>query len=354
MNEIIYSINGKFLKDFQITVSKSDGVFDILKRKPIKTYDWSEYNGNSPDLSSPKFEPREIKLDCFVVGEDFDDMMNNFNSIFRDEFMKSGVQELIIIPFAYKERIYHVYLDSEIQLKKTFKKGKIAATFSVKLIEPNPIKKVLKLIGDSLNLSYNSPNETEIFYGNGLKETAKGNVSLSGKLITDRIVGNYSFHGRNLWIGSELPNLNANDAGTGTPLSMTDETGSFIRVEPSKGNVVSVFGRLIPNYENRKYSHSIWIRHAHTSAITIWGQSIPPNVWTWLKQDSYDYPNGHFIIASTISDLALDFKKAKIEKNATATPWTIAPEEEKYITIAGNINEITNLTTNAPILWELL
>ena len=47
-------------------------------------------------------------------------------------------------------------------------------------------------------------------------------------------------------------------------------------------------------------------------------------------------------------------KELKIEKGNKATDWVPAPEDQHYISIAGNIDEITNLNTNAAVLWEIL
>ena len=353
MSEVIYSINGKYFKDFGIYVSSSDGLFDALKRKKVNSYDWAEYHGESIDLSDPKFEAREISLKCFVVGSNWEAMKSNFDAIVG-EFQKAGTQRLLIEPLGLKALPYEVYTDDSTPLKKTFRDGKMVGTFTLKLIEPNPIKKVLYFTGDKLNLSYSSPNETEIFYGNGGKEIVKGNASLSGKPMIARVLTKYGYYGRNLWVSSELPYFTQNDVGLGVSTTMTDGTGSFIRVKPAAGKAVSLFGYLIPNYENRKYSHSIWIRHSHSAAIVIWEQSVPPNVWTWIKEDAYNYPNGYIIITATIPTISIDLKKAKVEKGSIATPWTISPEEERYVIIAGDIDAITNVTTNADVLWDKL
>ena len=76
----------------------------------------------------------------------------------------------------------------DVQLNKTFKDGKMVGIFTLKLIEPNPIKKVLRVNGNMLHLSYNSKFETEISYGNGEKDIAYSNASLSKVLPSGSIV----------------------------------------------------------------------------------------------------------------------------------------------------------------------
>ena len=94
-------------------------------------------------------------------------------------------------------------MEDSTPLEKTFKDDKMVGVFTIKLIEPNPIKKVLYLTDNTLNLSYNSSKETEIFFVNGEKTTAKGNVSLSGKVLANRNVSSYGFNGRNLILDSK-------------------------------------------------------------------------------------------------------------------------------------------------------
>ena len=187
MGEVRYSINGKYFKDYGIYVSSSLGLLDALKRKPIKTYDWAEYHGESLDLLNPKFEAREIVLNCFIKGNNYQQMFDNFRNVVLSEFQKSGTQRLLVEPFGYKALPFEVYMEDSSPLNKTFKDGQMVGVFTLKLIEPNPIKKVLYTTSETLNLSYNSSKETEIFFVNGEKTIAKGNVSLNGKTLANRV-----------------------------------------------------------------------------------------------------------------------------------------------------------------------
>ena len=185
MGEVKYSINGKYFKDYGIYVSSSVGLLDALKRKPVKTYDWAEYHGESVDLSNPKFEAREIVLNCFIKGDNYQQMFDNFRNVVLSEFQKAGTQRLLVEPFGYKALPFEVYMIDEVKIIKEFSESTSIGVFSIKLIEPNPIKKVLYTTSNTLNLSYNSSKETEIFYGNGTKDTVKGNASLSGKSLPE-------------------------------------------------------------------------------------------------------------------------------------------------------------------------
>ena len=182
MAEVIYSVNEKRFKDFGVYISESEGLFDALKRKSANTYDWAEYHGTSVDLSNPRFESREISIKGYVTGSDWLDMKSNFDEIIR-EFQKPGTQRLLIEPLGMKPLPFEVYMQDNVKLDKTFRDGKMFGLFTLKLIEPNPVKKVLFFSGTSFNLAYDSLFETEIFYGNGEMDSVYNDAVISGKVL---------------------------------------------------------------------------------------------------------------------------------------------------------------------------
>lgn len=365
MSEVRYSVNGKYFKDFGTYISSSEGLFDALKRKPVNTYDWAEYHGSSPDLSNPKFEQREITLKGFVTGANWEIMKSNFDSIIS-EFHKAGTQRLLIEPFGLKPLPYEVCMIDEVKLQKEFKNGQMVGTFTLKLIEPNPIKKVLYLTGDALNLAYNSSTETEIFYGNGLKETAKGNVSLSNKTLANRFVSEYAFEGRNFLKNSDFKeNINfwaPNSTGEVLAWSSSEKA-----IDINNGGTGGAFYQPV-NYEASQYTVSFDVKPYFQSGTPPWiirlwvgGNFKDVAIHTSNEYKRYsvviDVTNagaGTFVIQALNGDQRLYFKKIKLEKGAVATPYSVAPEEEKFIIIAGNVEEITDLTTNAEVLWDKL
>lgn len=345
MGEVKYSINGKYFKDYGIYVSSSLGLLDALKRKPIKTYDWPEYHGESLDLTNPKFEAREIVLNCFIKGDNYQKMFDNFRNIVLSEFQKSGTQRLLVEPFGYKALPFEVYLSDEVKIAKEFSEKTTIGVFSIKLIEPNPIKKVLYLTENTLNLSYNSSKETEIFFVNGEKTTAKGNISLSGKTLANRNVSSYNFNGRNLLLNS-LINISSSSYGI-------EESNRILSKKYISGQVytISIYGTLGNDRSNFSiYNHSSTIIFANTVKI-----SDNLHVATFIANDIHSTSNEFRILQIPSSGVSVStIEKVKVEIGNKATEWTPAPEEEKYIIIAGDIDGITNLTTNAQILWEKL
>ncbi len=357
MKKVVWSINGQYFADFGVFVAGSSG-FGMLKRKTVQKYDWAEYHGESVDLRKPKYEAREITLNCFIIDESWEDLYANFKR-FEDEFMKSGTQRFLIQPFGKRPMPYEIYLAEGIELEKRFKDEKMAAVFNLKMIEPNPIKKILYTTAETLNLSYNSNSETEIFYGNGTKDIANGNVSIGGKILPNRNVSRYAFEGRNFLPGT------SNGAGWRFP---NDGKGS---------NINSGVFTLYDNYYNQFSSPNIYGVGGEVFTLS-WDGADVPNVNYDVQVRSLDgefdkrfKPNNFGLNVHTFTlGWAMYFninifgtvqgggnlriKNLKLEKGNNATPYSVAPEDEKYIIIAGNIEEISNLQTNADILWERL
>lgn len=382
MGEVIYSINGKYFKDYNVLISSSDGIGDGLKRKKVNTYDWPEYHGESPDLSNPKFEAREITLKGFVIGSNWDEMMENFNTILY-EFQKTGTQRLLIEPFNMKTRPYEVYMEDSTPLNKTFKDGQMVGVFTLKLIEPNPIKKVLYLTDKTLNLSYNSPKETEIFFVNGEKTTAKGNVSLSGKTLANRVLSGYAFGGRNLFIdGSFLTDfnfINEKTENTNADFRNTDIDDvenifghKFLNIlSTSAGDRYAWLSQFINAEKSTYYTISFFQKGAggitgNSSYIKLSDGTFIPIIYDIDKQKKLTHFSFTFKTNSVTNAFRIRFgfqsnagawtsiTSLKIEKGSKATEFSPAPEEQKIIVIAGNVEEITGLTTNADVLWEKL
>ena len=355
MSELRYSVNGKYFKDFKVIVSDSFGLFDGLKRKKINTYDWAEYNGISPDLSNPRFEPREIILDCFVLGENWVEMKSNFDSIIN-EFQKSGTQRLLVEPFNKKPMPFEVFMDDSVELDKKFKEGEMVGVFRLKLIEPNPIKKVLYFMGSTLSLSYTSPNETEIFYGNGLKDVVKTNASISGKTLANRVVSDYNFTGRNYY-KREMPETDGIYLSQGNGFKVTGKSGGNSKIRFGgviKSNGIWTVSGYVRNNFAENLSFNIDVCDGAMQTKSFFGNGSFVRFEFSFTVNNYSDDIYNFVDIENIANSEYIFTEFKVEKNITSTAFTVAPENEKYIIIAGNVEEITNLTTNADVLWERL
>lgn len=147
-----------------------------------------------------------------------------------------------------------------------------------------------------------------------LKALPKGNAPASS---SDIVIG-----GANLLRNTALPMFTPNGTGMGTSAVMSDATGSFVRYAPDADKVVSVYGLFLEGSNLGNHSRSMDFRHSHTGNITIWGQSIPPNKWTRVKQEKFTNTNGWTTFASDIVGVAIDIRNYKIELGSKATDWT--------------------------------
>lgn len=178
MKFVEYSINGRSFREYKVFVKESKGLLDKLKPKTRKSYDWAEQHGREVDLSAPRYEEREIELKCWIEGEGWQEMKRNFDALLY-EFDRGGVVRLLV-EFG-GELVYDVYLSDGVELEKSFREGNIVGLFTLKMKEPKPVKKVLKLTGNNLELSFVSPDWVAVNI-DGVGEDYKGIVRIERAL----------------------------------------------------------------------------------------------------------------------------------------------------------------------------
>lgn len=176
---LIYSINGKDFKDYGVYVSESNGLIGGLKPKQRKSHDWSEYHGKVIDVSPVKYEEREIELQCWMKSNNWFDLKKNFDEIFS-EFDKGGLVRLVV-DFE-KTLVFDVYLSEQIAIKNRMVNQENIATFTLKVKEPNPIKKVIKVTSANFNVSFNTDDNVNIKTDISVQMKGKVNYSRNLKL----------------------------------------------------------------------------------------------------------------------------------------------------------------------------
>lgn len=331
--EVKYSVNGISFKDHNVLVSSSDGLFNGLKRKKLISYDWAEYNGDSPDLSDPKFEARKIVLKCFVIGNDWFEMKSNFDTIVG-EFQKAHTQRLLIEPFGVKPLPYEVYMDSETALTKAFNGGEMVGVFTLELFEPNPVKKVLTTDLDIINLNFLSDSETDIFWGDGSKNIFKGDVNT---------VKNYNF-----------PSYQ----GNGNTIAYTSENPEYLQIQGvAKRKKSYLFSVKIDSTADAKLY--VIGRNKITEVYEVIAQGTQSSEPTDLLKVVSDvnlsrYGRIFFKVLVNDVEISVNLSNPRIEKVEILGQWRNMTGKTKQIVIAGNINEIEELTTNASELWTRL
>lgn len=192
MSEVIYSLNGKFFKDFGVYISDSKGLLDKPKPKSRKTYDWAEQHGRQIDLSPAKYDEREIELKGWIRGENWHKTKADFDNL-MSEFDKEGLARLVV-DFG-KVLVYDVYLSDSVELNKTIRNGEIIGSFTLKIKDPNPVKKTFVLKGNALNMAFTSPDWI-VLNIDGVEENLKGIVNIN-KTIPNRVLSGQKYAGAN-------------------------------------------------------------------------------------------------------------------------------------------------------------
>lgn len=141
-----YYLDGENFKAYGIRVSSSEGITDGLKMKTPFSVAWDGEHGETVDLSRPRFEPREITLNCYIKTSggkvEFINKVTQFLSLLRG----SGTHRLMIDINQTKPLVYEVYCPNAIAISKTWNDDIMVGSFAIKVREPEPVKRVMKHI----------------------------------------------------------------------------------------------------------------------------------------------------------------------------------------------------------------
>ncbi|WPO89863.1 hypothetical protein [Chryseobacterium sp. HR92] len=332
-----WSINGRDFAEFGINVSESKGVLDKLKPRERNSYTWAEYHGKQIDLSKPYFEAREMELQCWLIASDSNRLTENFNS-FLALFDTRSTKRFTIEPFGNKEYAYEVLLNGPAELTKEFRKGQMYGSFTLKLIEPNPIKKIIKTTLDAFKLSYEIDSETEIFFGDGTKQTGRGNVSLTKNYS----VPSYENSGLSLVSVS-----GANDQYFEVYL-VPEKSNAYqfsveVTLQTPKNIKLYVIGRKPNNTYEAVAISTIYEGVTGKNTISVIQEVNIPDYGKFIYK----------VLDSGGNEIpGIEYDNPRIETAEVVGEWQNMLGKEKIIIIAGNIEDLKNLQTPAETIWE--
>lgn len=191
--QLAYSIDGTDFKAWDITVSESNGLLDRPKMKAPLTVEWADYHGEIIDLQNKRVEAREITLNCFMKANGKMDFVTKLND-FLDVFSRPGTQRLMVDIHPTKPLLYEVYNESGVAISKRWNDDIMVGTFTLKLKEPDPVKRVVRhqrISGDTktLSITLTSAKAVTIFWGDGTQtnDVYGTNVTASHEYKTDGI-----------------------------------------------------------------------------------------------------------------------------------------------------------------------
>lgn len=167
---IKYIIDGHDIKnEFGVKVSASKGITTRPKLKEIKNSNWDNYHGQSPDLTKKYYDVRVIVLSCFITARSRREFLAKVNH-FCDLFCAPGTQRLVIDVGIDMPLIYEVYSQNAIDISKSWSEANMIGTFDLELIEPEPIKRILKHSTEtskSCSITITSEKMVNIYWGDG-------------------------------------------------------------------------------------------------------------------------------------------------------------------------------------------
>lgn len=167
-----YYLDGVDLKQYGVFVSNSVGLLSLPKLKSPLSVEWKDHHGIMVDLTKKYYKPREIKLNCFIKASDNADLVAKVNA-FSSLFAKPNLRQLLVQVEPAEPLAYMVYCEEDVEVNKTWTNGVVVGTFTLSLIEPEPIKRLVKFMRSSVatntvNMQYTTSKMVNIYWGDGL------------------------------------------------------------------------------------------------------------------------------------------------------------------------------------------
>lgn len=186
--KVTYYINGVTFDSLGVKVSGSKGLLDGLKLKDPVKVTWPDTHGEVVDLAAPRYESREIQLECFITAATPTAFILAAQA-FVAAFQKAGLQRLMIDvndgEATRKPLVYEVYLAEEVDFSKKWRASKMTGTFTLKLREPEPVKRVYKFVASAgdmqVTMTITSAEPVNVYWGDGTSRmdvvTGTGQIS---------------------------------------------------------------------------------------------------------------------------------------------------------------------------------
>lgn len=173
-SDVEYYIDGRNFKDFGVYVSESSGLVGRLARKEALQIEWDSYHGTVRDKKRPRYKERTIELSCFMEASGRSAYVEWVN-LFFSQFDKEGNHRLKVeYAGSTKPLVYEVELLEESDPQKQWGKydqDLMVGKFKLKLVEDEPVKKVLRHIGGAANttakIKVSSSKLLNIYWGDG-------------------------------------------------------------------------------------------------------------------------------------------------------------------------------------------
>lgn len=166
-----YTLDGVDFKDYGVYVSGSDGILNRPARKSPYSVSFDNYHGEMVDLNHNFLSTRTISLSCFIKADSKQEFIEKVMA-FEQAFDGNGTHRLVLDVHPVKPLVYEVYQKDQIEVKKEWSDDIMVGTFTLKLIEPEPVKRVLKHIRVSsatrtITINMTCKKYCNVYWGDG-------------------------------------------------------------------------------------------------------------------------------------------------------------------------------------------
>ena len=162
-SDVTYSVDGYNFASYGVFVSASAGITTLPAIKDPLTYNWGNQNGVDYFSDGVRYKEREITLKCFLYAASYGELLKNALAFFG-LFAKNGTRRLRL-GAGGKILVYQVICKDAITLVPDFScENPCVGTFTLKLVEPEPVKLVLSGGG---NITIKSKTPVNVYWGNG-------------------------------------------------------------------------------------------------------------------------------------------------------------------------------------------
>lgn len=158
MAALTFLLDGVNFLTYGVHVTKASNLFSIPKLKDRLVGDWQNSNGKIYDTATPFFEERTITLECYIPAISRIDVNTKIQA-FKTALIASGLRRLWVkLDSSNLNNIlaFNVLLSGEIQVSNSFDSVLNIAKFSITLVEPEPRKRVYRVVANGqITLTFN-------------------------------------------------------------------------------------------------------------------------------------------------------------------------------------------------------
>lgn len=199
--KVEYYLGGTSLGSLGINVESSTGVLDMPKMKAPPSTDWPDYHGAAVDLAAQRVQEREITLNCWLKAGgkvEFAERVNSLYGLLR----RDGTTRLMVLISDAKPLVFEVYAPEGVPFAKRWREGSMIGTFTLKLREPNPVKRVVSFrhtasatTSAAATIRIASEKMVDIYWGDGTAaRDIQGGTAGAPKTLTHTYSANGTYY----------------------------------------------------------------------------------------------------------------------------------------------------------------